>query len=102
MEDGIANGGGGAFIANYDLATGTLDKTWNEINTAFTNKQPCYMALVAVGMTAQTMYPFLVCGLDGSTYMAAALGGQDAMIAAMTFTTDDPNGYPKINAHANN
>ena len=98
IEDGIANGGGdSAFIVNLNNETLTLDKTWNEIKTAFTNKQPCYVALVINGADIQTMYPILACGLNGSTYMVMFLFSQDTSATTMVCTTTEPDGYPRAN-----
>lgn len=103
MEDGIANGGSGVFIANLNTETQSLDKTWNEINTAFTNKQPCYVTLVGDEAVGQSMFPLLVCSLNGDTsYMVAFLFAGDATPTAMACSTTDPDGYPILEQNSGN
>lgn len=48
MEQGIADGGGGALIVNVTLINGsqTMDKTYAEIYNAFKSGTPCYMRYI--------------------------------------------------------
>lgn len=101
MEDGIANGGGGGvFIANLNTETQRLDKTWNEIKAAFTNGQPSY-AVSKVG-EVDAMYPILECGNNATAYTVRFLVFDTSSVDFVTFSTDDPNGYPTFNQNTGN
>lgn len=88
MEDGIANGGGILFLS--EDGSGTLDKTWNEINTALRNGQ-----LVFVLKIEEEYVDWLFVGCAGigrnNVYNLTALGS-DA--ESVEFTTDAPVGHP--------
>lgn len=95
MEDGIADSGGsGVFIANLDMETHSLDKTWNEINTAVTNRQPCYVKPI-VGEDSNFMLPLLGSSVfNDNEYLVVVLFAQGATVTTMNLTTDNPDGYP--------
>ena len=88
MEDGIANSGGILFLS--EDGGGTLDKTWNEINTALRNGQ-----LVFVLKIEEEYVDWLFVGSTGigrnNVYNLIALGS-DA--ESVEFTTDAPVGHP--------
>lgn len=100
MEDGIANGDGGAFIANMDTETHTLDKTWNEIKAAFTNGQPSYV--VSKDGEVDGMYPIVECINQPNLYKIEILIIDTSSVDFVTFSTSDPNGYPTFNQNTGN
>lgn len=95
MEDGIANGGGGseALLVGFDILLNKFDKTWNEINTAFSNGQLCY----AIGETesGKFSYPIIGCVQNRQNYLVAFIFGNDSNVSILTFSTTDPDGYPQ-------
>lgn len=95
MEDGIADSGGGAFIANLNTETQSLDKTWNEIKAAFTNGQPSYVASKVGGFGA--MYPIVLCIEETNLYKIDILVSESSAVSAIRLSTNDPDGYPTIN-----
>lgn len=97
MEDGIANGGGGggAFIANLNMETQSLDKTWNEIKAAFTNGQPSYV-VSKVG-EVDAMYPIVECNNNATAYTVRFLILDTSSVDYVPFSTSDPDGYPTFN-----
>ena len=95
MEDGIANSGGGseALLVGYDILLNKFDKTWNEINTAFSNRQLCYAIAEVNG--AIFSYPIIGCFQKGQNYSVAFIFENDSVLSVLTFSTTDPDGYPK-------
>lgn len=97
MEDGIANSGGGSEVlfVGYDILLNKFDKTWNEINTAFSNRQLCY----AVSETAANFlsYPIVACFQREQNYLVAFIFTGGADVSVITFSTTDPDGYPRGN-----
>lgn len=88
IEQGIANGGG-AFVVNDTLSGGThtLDKTWNEIYTAFSSGKN-----VLVSDDGTSLFSVLsVYGDDGYGYYVTINRGDSSF---NTFSTDTSDGYP--------
>lgn len=93
MEDGIKNAGSEVFIVNLNMETQSLDKTWNEINTAIVNKQPPYMT-VNYG-SGKMMFPITGCYDSNGKYIVMAFAAIDSPSPSVAlFTTTDPDDYP--------
>ena len=95
MEDGIENAGGGSevLLVGVDFLSNKFDKTWNEINTAFSNGQICY-AIGEMG-TGIVSYPIIGCTQKGENYLVAFIFGTDSNVSILTFSTTDPDDYPR-------
>lgn len=96
MEDGIANSdsGSGVFIANVNADTGVLDKTWNEINTALINKQPCYM-FTQEDDAANAMFPIVSCYISQEKYKVSVVIVHNS-VTLMEFVATAPDSYPSL------
>ena len=95
IEDGIANSGGGseALLVGFDMLLNKFDKTWNEINTAFSNRQLCYA--ISETESGKFSYPIVACFQNGKIYLVAFIFADDAGVSVITFLTTDPDGYPQ-------
>ena len=100
MEDGIVNSGG--VIASNFGEDYTLDKTWNEINTALRNGQ----LVILNGTDGDTALcgPVVETTIDGdssgSIYVVVMITvTSDQTVIPVAFTTSDPDGYPSNGGH---
>lgn len=92
MEDGIAGGGGESGIlytaANVTAEAVTLTNTWKEINDAD-------YAIFVSNEEGRKDYGLLLLSQDtGESFEVTFLQG--SAMTAVTFTTDNENGYPAI------
>lgn len=93
MLDSFAGGGGSdTLVVEMNLETGSLDKTWNEINNAFPN---VYVSMTNEDEIGKTQIAS-VSVIEGE-YIVDVLGGQDY---TTVFLTDSADGYPSIGGGA--
>ena len=107
MEDGIesASGGGGStfvITATYDEQEDTvnLDKTWNEIKTAYDNGSMILIhgSLDIEGALSWYANPVVEIGHNpnGQNYYVLAFNSSMPSDQQPVYTTDNINGYPQI------
>lgn len=82
--------GGGVLVANFDLKTGALDKTWNEINNA-----PLAIIKSTDPITGVTpfYYIFTIGNYDGE-YVVSTVEYDGEQFINHFYVTNSADGYP--------
>ena len=105
-NSGGGGSGGGAFVVHATWGdtpetedTCTLDKTWNEINTA-AQTMPVYIVGVSDAGAGDECFLYLFGGtsvdqsISGNTYKIIAFAVYEGTVTDYTFSTDSADGYP--------
>ena len=90
---GQSGGGGGNYaqIFTFSDVDGTLDKTWNEINTAIRNNYLCIMVYNDENNAFRYLCESVV-NADDEVYSVMVASGTELFL----YETNSPDGYPEF------
>lgn len=89
---GGGSSGGGVLVVNMDTATGTLDKTWQEIHDALAQGIPCVILYAEDGYVEQDLIVSVMASAGYYSVIALTAHGTTPFAGKLTAASAD--GYP--------
>ena len=92
-----SGGGGGVFVVNLNVQTGTLDKTWQEIHDAMGDNAVFVVTETAGGvMDGYTSTPVVAAINNSEDYMVLVISMTSGGLGTQMALTDSADGYPVV------